>query len=147
MGRDVLIYGRRLPGRPLPHNKRKKAMKRDLDLCTKILVKLEGKDLNEDIDSIEGYTENEFYYNARLLAGVSLIEIRDMSDLSAEYACVATQLTWAGHDFLEKGTSPKWIAYLQEQGIDVGKDVAAGAIRTALEKLGDAIAPYLRDLF
>ena len=48
---------------------------------------------------------------------------------------------------LEKAASSEWIALLKEQGVDVGKDVTAGAIRVALAKLGETIAAYLSNLF
>ena len=56
-------------------------MKR-IDLYTKILVKLEDKGINEDIREIEDYPVDEFYYNARMLANVCLIEITDLGDIT-----------------------------------------------------------------
>jgi hypothetical protein len=123
-------------------------MKRDLELCTKILINLEKKGINEDISEIEGCPNDEFYYNARLLAeDACLIKIIDFGDVTDRYACVATRLTWAGHDFLEKAQSPEWIDGLKEHGAELGRDIASAGIKAALAKLGEVIAPYLRSIF
>ena len=122
-------------------------MKRDLNLATRILTGLEAKPLNAQLRGLNGYSDDEFYYHARLLAGAGLIQIIDLNTYREPYACVATQLTWAGHDFLERARSPEWIDKAKQAGFDVGKDAAAAAVRFALTKLWEKLAPHIANLF
>jgi hypothetical protein len=61
-------------------------MKRDLDLQTKILQRLEDAGPNDEIRAVEGYLHHEFCYNARQLERAGLIDILDVGDLSDSLA-------------------------------------------------------------
>jgi len=80
-------------------------MEKDMDLCRKILFKIE-----EEFDStaiynleIKGYTFNQVAYHCKLLYDANLI-----SEYKAQYAdneiytFSVSSLTWEGHDFLDK---------------------------------------------
>ena len=77
-------------------------MKRDMDLCRKILLKIEnhGQVMGVMNIKVEGYTEKEISYHVMLLSEVDLIEALDMSDRSG-HDWKPQRLTWEGHEFLE----------------------------------------------
>ena len=56
-------------------------MKRDMDLCRKILLSVEAREgtVGPEEVSIEGYTEGQIGYHAKLLADQGLLEGRDIT--------------------------------------------------------------------
>lgn len=80
-------------------------MKRDMDLCRKILFKIEEEFKSTAIYNlnIDGYTMEEVAYHCNLLYKAELI-----SDYKGQYADDSiysfgvSSLTWEGHDFLDK---------------------------------------------
>jgi hypothetical protein len=82
-------------------------MKRDVDLQTKIFRELEAADPDEQLGGMDGYSDEAFWYNARQLYRAGLIDIQDRSTLADRLACVATGLTPAGHDALDRARD-KW---------------------------------------
>ena len=77
-------------------------MKRDLDLQTKILQRLEEAGPDEEIRSLEGYSSEEFCYNAQQLHRAGLIDIMGFRSKTNHVNCIATGLTPAGHDRLDQ---------------------------------------------
>ncbi|KGQ61018.1 DUF2513 domain-containing protein [Gallibacterium anatis] len=78
-------------------------MKRDWELIRKILFKLEQKvdDTPLDSESIKGFPPDVVAYHYQLLAQAELICIEDNSTMGdADF--VAINLTWQGHEFLDK---------------------------------------------
>lgn len=74
-------------------------MKRDMDLCRKILLEIE--EAEEDILNleIEGYSQKEIKYNCKLLYENGFIEkFENYIDDSFS----VEELTWAGNDYLDK---------------------------------------------
>lgn len=81
-------------------------MKRDMELCRKILFKIEGNtkagiifDLN-----IEGYEKAEIMYNCQLLHEAGLIKGYKRywrGETSPKGGFSVGDLTWEGHDFLD----------------------------------------------
>ena len=79
-------------------------MKRDMDLCRKILLSVEAREgtVGPEEVSIEGYTEGQIGYHAKLLADQGLLEGRDITGVGGSTHRYAPRcLTYAGHDFLE----------------------------------------------
>ena len=79
-------------------------MKRDMDLCRRILVEIEGwpTTLEPREVEIEGYSEEVVGYNAGLLAEEELIEGEDFSgDGDSVHRYAPRCLTYRGHEFLE----------------------------------------------
>lgn len=78
-------------------------MKRNWELIRKILFKLEQKvdDTPLDSESIKGFPPDVVAYHYQLLAQAELICIEDNSTMGdADF--VAINLTWQGHEFLDK---------------------------------------------
>ena len=121
-------------------------MKRDMDLCRKILFKIEELYDSTAIYNleIEGYTRNQVAYHSNLLYEAGLI-----SDYKAQYAdneiysFGVSSLTWDGHDFLDKIrediTWNKVKDIIKNKALpmtlDVIKTVATGVITATLKSL------------
>jgi hypothetical protein len=77
-------------------------MKRDMDLIRLILFDVEG----EREPDHSGYTPQQITYHAALLIDAGLVRgsvIRDEKDDPA--GAVMVELTWEGHEFLDKARS------------------------------------------
>lgn len=121
-------------------------MKRDMDLCRKILFKIEELYDSTAIYNleIEGYTRSQVSYHSNLLYEAGLI-----SDYKAQYAdneiysFGVSSLTWDGHDFLDKiredTTWNKVKDIIKNKALpmtlDVIKTVATGVITATLKSL------------
>jgi DNA-binding transcriptional ArsR family regulator len=121
-------------------------MKRDMDLCRKILFKIEELYDSTAIYNleIEGYTRSQVAYHSNLLYEAGLI-----SDYKAQYAdneiysFGVSSLTWDGHDFLDKiredTTWNKVKDIIKNKALpmtlDVIKTVATGVITATLKSL------------
>lgn len=80
-------------------------MKRDMDLCRKILFAIEEQYVDSAIYNlqIEGYSPEEVSYNAGLLYEAGLISSYASKKAANHlYMFVVGKLTWDGHDFLDK---------------------------------------------
>jgi hypothetical protein len=81
------------------------AMKRDMDLARKILLKIEESDDPESMDlSIEGYTAKQINYNLELLHEAGLIKAKSVGGTGSSEDTIDWMifgLTWNGHEFVE----------------------------------------------
>lgn len=77
-------------------------MKRDMDLCRKILLDLEATPFGPGLLEVklDDYDDVEISYHIKLLAEAGLVDAEDLSKPSRLRWRVRS-LTWAGHDFLE----------------------------------------------
>lgn len=80
-------------------------MKRDMELCRKILFTIEERYVSTTIHGlkIDGYTTEEVAYHCKLLHEAGLI--KDCKIIYASNRIVSfgvSSLTWEGHDFLDK---------------------------------------------
>ena len=80
-------------------------MKRDMELCRKILFTIEERYVSTAIYGlkIDGYTTEEVAYHCKLLHEAGLI--KDCKIIYASNRIVSfgvSSLTWEGHDFLDK---------------------------------------------
>lgn len=114
-------------------------MKRDMELCRKILLEIEEFPTNEKIDNLEidGYSDEQVSYHCKLLQEAELI-----SDYKVDRFIDGTSifrvgsLTWKGHDFLDKIREDtvwdKTKATIKAKGLpmilDVIKEVASAVI-------------------
>lgn len=119
-------------------------MKRDMDLCRKILFAIEEQYVDVVLYniSIEGYSMEEVAYHCKILRDAKLI-----SDYGAQYASDQIYsfgvgaLTWEGHEFLDKvredtiWNKTKGIisSKLLPMTLDVVKDVATSIISAAVQ--------------
>ena len=103
-------------------------MKRDMDLVRRILIEIEEKD-NEI--QIEGYSPEQINYHIRLLLEAELIRATDVSSFDGEEYLI-DGLTWQGHEFLDQARSEtvwnKAKKFLSEKGVDL----SLHALKTAL---------------
>ena len=80
-------------------------MKRDMDLCRKILFAIEDQYEDSDIINlqVEGYRTAQVVYHCKLLEDAGLIEnyYDSYGDDELEFFCVGA-LTWEGHEYLDK---------------------------------------------
>ncbi|MGC7561326.1 DUF2513 domain-containing protein [Pasteurella sp. PK-2025] len=99
-------------------------MKRDWELIRKILLKLEQKVDSSplDSDSFKGFSGEQVAYHYTILAEAGLIKIEDYSTMTGG-DCVAVNLTWQGHEFLDKIRSDtawnKIKSVLMKKGVDL----------------------------
>lgn len=80
-------------------------MKRDMELCRKILFTIEEKYVDSALYNleIEGYTPEQVSYNAGLLHEAGLISSYAVQNADNHlYMFGVGHLTWEGHDFLDK---------------------------------------------
>ena len=113
-------------------------MKRDMDLCRKILFTIEESDeLVIYCLEIEGYSLTQTSYHCKLLYEAGLVsdyDSRSYDDEISEFG--VGQLTWEGHDYLEKiRDDTRWNkikAYITEKAlpftIDIVKDILPAII-------------------
>ena len=106
-------------------------MKRDLDLQTKILQLLEDAGPNEMVVSVDGYSYEQFCYDARQLHRAGLIDIHGSS---GRLACWATGLTPRGHDVLDRARA-EW----QQKATATGGRVVQITFETVLRKAVEII--------
>ncbi len=77
-------------------------MKRDMDLCRKILLAAEEQtSVPDGFLEIDGYAQELVAYNVELLADEGLVEASVIKSQSEPIGAVVLRLTWAGHDFLD----------------------------------------------
>lgn len=73
-----------------------------MDLIKAVMLKIEEDTFNNQID---GYSENEVFYQLKLLIDANLIEGKYYYDSEGSKrvvcAVIANDLTWEGHNFLE----------------------------------------------
>lgn len=81
-------------------------MKRDFDVIRKLLFYFEQKETPElvKVPSVEGYDDMMIKYHLVLLYDAGFLRCEPMrSSTSDRVICVSPfELTWAGHEFLEK---------------------------------------------
>ena len=81
-------------------------MKRDLDLCRRILLAVESSDKDPrdgvDLDFVDEYPKTVVAEHVRLLDEVGLIEAHNLMAFGPDgYEWMPKRLTMAGHDFLD----------------------------------------------
>ncbi|MBR0574171.1 MULTISPECIES: DUF2513 domain-containing protein [Pasteurellaceae] len=115
-------------------------MKRDWELVRKILIKLEEKVDDSDLDSdcFKKYPSDVVAYHYKLLSQAGLIEIIDNSTVSEEDFS-AKQLTWQGHEFLNQIRHDtawnKIKATLKNKGIDISFEAIKVVSKTFITSL------------
>lgn len=119
-------------------------MRRDMELCRKILFACEEADEDFDLLNLEipGYTMDQVAYHCKLLHDAGFIdEYNDgYADNKIEYF-TAGMLTWEGHDFLDKVRENtvwnKTKSVITEKGLpmilDVVKEVSTAIITSMTE--------------
>lgn len=118
-------------------------MTRDWELVREILVKLEEKgDTRRDLrpEEIQGHSREVVSYHIKLLIQAGLVEGTYDKTLSGPLYCFARDLTWEGHEFLDKIRNDtvwnKVKTTLKNKGVefsfDSSKKVASEYIRSMI---------------
>lgn len=116
-------------------------MKRDWDLIRKIMLKVEESAPHEDTapEEVEGYDQELVAYNMRRLIERDLCVPTNRNDAEARLG--VAELTWEGHDFLDKiRTDDVWVETkktFKDKCIDLTFDLI-GTVSSAIlmQKLG-----------
>ena len=110
-------------------------MKRDMDLCRKILLSVEDRESTIDLAWVElkGYTAGQIGHHVKLLADGGLLEALDCTSQGDDIDCYQPRcLTWKGHDFLEAARDDtRWrkaLAVIAEKGWPLTLDMVKGVL-------------------
>ena len=112
-------------------------MKRNMDLCRKILIEVESwpTTLESKEVKIAEYSPDEVHYNAWLLAEEDLILGLDLTgDGDDVHRYAPSCLTYKGHDFLEHARNDARWRKVTEQIASVGGAMTTKILQLALEK-------------
>ena len=117
-------------------------MKRDMDLCRKILLSVEAREGTVDPVwvELEGYTDGQTGHHVKLLADGGLLEAMDCTGQGDDIDCYKPRcLTWKGHDFLEAARDDtRWrtaLAVIAEKGLPATLDVLTGVLLKLVNKI------------
>lgn len=119
-------------------------MKRDWELCRKILILTEEMPEEQhrlDVfasSELEGFTERQIGYHVHLLHEAGMIEVMDAGILNKPFLLFPRFLTMAGHDFLKATRNEtvwkKTLAFVKSKGgsvtLDIVKEIAFAYLRT-----------------
>jgi len=122
-------------------------LKRDLDLCRSILLKIDAdpkfngrtghliNDTDQFLFSFEGHSLEEVDYNLNLLREAGLIDAQK----TAEPGAIIRKLTWEGHEFLNDTSDPDIWSKTKERARGVANigfgflwEIAKAEIKTRL---------------
>jgi hypothetical protein len=109
-------------------------MNRDSGLQTEILQALRDAGPNAKVASLNSYSYEAFWHNARLLHRAGLIEIMDMGSIDNPLPCCATGLTAYGHDVLDRAKD-EWRDKLKAGGSGVVQITYESVLRAILDNL------------
>lgn len=102
-------------------------MKRDMDLCRKILEAVEQAPTSIGFVEIEieGYSADEISYNVLLLQEAGLLTAIDITGMSSSVQEMKPErLTWEGHEFLEAARNEtRW-----KRAKDIIQEKGGGAV-------------------
>ena len=126
-------------------------MKRDMELCRKILFAIEKQYIDASIYNlkIEGYSPKEVSYNSGLLYEAGLISAYKSQNADDHlYSFAVGHLTWEGHDFLDKiredtilnKTKSIIKGKVLPMTLDIIKEVASAIISAAVQGAVKGIA-------
>ncbi|MCY4376113.1 MAG: DUF2513 domain-containing protein [Spirochaetaceae bacterium] len=113
-------------------------MKRDMDLCRRILFEVEQWEttLAPTRVEIDGYTADEIGYNAWLLADEGLIEGHEVTgDGDAVHQYWPSCLTYRGHDFLEYARNDTRWKKATQRIMSLGGAMTTQAVMVVLKSL------------
>ena len=112
-------------------------MKRDMDLCRKILIEVEKwpTTLAPNQVAIAGYSADTVHYNAWLLAEEGLIEGLDLTgDGDAVHRYAPSCLTYKGHDFLEHARNDTLWERATDRLASLGGALTTSMLQTVLKQ-------------
>lgn len=113
-------------------------MKRDMDLCRRILLDLEANPRATGHArvklSIEGVDEATLSYHVMLLSEAGLITAKDSSDLESQ-TWQPKRLTYAGHEFLDAARKETFWQKAKDVALEKTGGMSLDLLKTILTKL------------
>lgn len=113
-------------------------MRRDWSLVRQILLQVDGLESSGVTlrpDAVQGYDTELVSYHFRLLDEAGLIRADCAKTLGAPLYCLASSLTWSGHELLDQiRRETVWnrtLGLLRERGLDV----SLHALKTAAARV------------
>lgn len=113
-------------------------MKRDWELVREILLAVEALESHKQIlrsSGVDGYDPEIVAYHIHMLIEAGLIDGTCSRSLNGPRQCLARELTWAGHEFLDRirsqSTWSKTVGLIREKGLDLSFETiktAAGVV-------------------
>ena len=119
-------------------------MKRDMDLCRRILLAVEGSPPGESVEMsfVDDYPKNVVARHVGLLSEAGLVEAETgwnpvpMDTTTLGY--YVTDLTWAGHDFLDAARDEGRWTKAKQHFADAGVSVTLTLLKEKLDDLARA---------
>ena len=119
-------------------------MKRDMDLCRQILLKIEECEetmihdhhqLEADLQK-ENYSQSQVGYHVKLLHQANLIEAIEASSHGSLDYFIPKSITWQGHEFLENARNEKLWEKAKSVARKKGVGLTLDILQSLLTKLG-----------
>jgi hypothetical protein len=113
-------------------------MVRDWELVRKILSSMEERETTQgglSPESIEGYNPEVVSYHIYIMEEAGLIEAKCLKSSNAPIQCIASSLTWDGHEFLDKIRSESVWAKVKNQIKTKGLDLSFDVIKIVATKV------------
>lgn len=118
-------------------------MKRDWDLCRKILLKIEDDYIDTDIVNltVEKYSKEEVAYHCNIMYEAGLISSFDSKYADNRiYLFHVGGLTWEGHEFIEKIRDESFFEKIK-------KEIKKNAVPLCFEGIKIFVTTYLYKVF
>ncbi len=113
-------------------------MVRDWELVRNILFSMEARETtlgNLAPESIEGYNPEVVSYHIYIMEEAGLIEATCFKSSNAPIRCIASSLTWDGHEFLDKIKNETIWVKVKNQIKTKGLDLSFEVIKIAATKV------------
>jgi hypothetical protein len=112
-------------------------MQRDMELIRKIMLSVEGGDLQGNVN---GYDNNALNYHKALLIEAKLVEGKAAYSLSLlpndiPQGVIIKRITWEGHDFIDAIRSDTKWTKIKGFLASAGKDLTIETIKVAAKEL------------
>ena len=118
-------------------------MKRDMDLCRQILLKIEECEetmisdhhqFEADLEK-QNYTQAQIGYHVKLLHKANLLEAIDLSSMILADYFIPKSITWQGHEFLENARNETLWEKAKSIAVEKGAGLTLGILQPLLIKL------------
>jgi len=111
-------------------------MKRDMELCRRILLDLEGRPFSTGMINVEyeDIPPEDVAYHLKLLDEAGLIEAEDISTMG-RLRWRAKSIAWDGHDFIEAIKDESRWGKTKEFVLESGKIITLETLKEAVKAL------------
>ena len=120
-------------------------MKRDWELCRKILLEVEechDMPFDEYFISIDGYTKEQVGFHVYLLGQAGLLEVTDrLVTMNEPWNYHPMGITWEGYEFLSGAKNEavwkKVVGKFYDKGVPIAFDLLKVALAESVKNLGN----------